>query len=100
MVYMFLGTGFEETEAIAPLDLLRRAGIEVTTVGLNGPIISGSHGIPVVADMIVEQLDVSDAEMVILPGGLGGVASIRGCKAAMDAIRAVWSAGRKVYSAE
>ena len=94
MVYMFLGTGFEETEAIAPLDLLRRANIEVKTVGLNGPVITGSHGIPVVADMEITDLDVSDAEMVILPGGLGGVASIRACKAAMDAIKTVWMAGK------
>ena len=94
MVYMFLGTGFEETEAIAPLDLLRRAGVEVKTVGLNGPVITGSHGIPVVADMEIHQLDVSDAEMVILPGGLGGVASIRGCGKAMEALRTVWQAGK------
>ena len=90
MVYMFLGTGFEETEAIAPLDLLRRANIEVKTVGLNGKVITGSHGIGVMADMEIDRLDVSDAEMVILPGGLGGVASIRACKQAMDAIAAVW----------
>jgi 4-methyl-5(b-hydroxyethyl)-thiazole monophosphate biosynthesis len=91
---MFLGTGFEETEAIAPLDLLRRANIEVKTVGLNGPVITGSHGIGVVADMEIGDLDVSDAEMVILPGGLGGVASIRACSAAMDAVRTVWEAGK------
>lgn len=94
MVYMFLGTGFEETEAIAPLDLLRRAGIAVKTVGLNGPVIIGSHGIGVVADMEIAELDVSDAEMVILPGGLGGVASIRACEKAMEAIRQVWEAGK------
>ena len=94
MVYMFLGTGFEETEAIAPLDLLRRANIEVKTVGLNGPVITGSHGIGVVADMEIGDLDISDAEMVILPGGLGGVASIRACSAAMDAVRTVWEAGK------
>ena len=94
MVYMFLGTGFEETEAIAPLDLLRRADIPVKTVGLNGPIITGSHGIGIVADMEIGDLDVSDAEMVVLPGGLGGVASIRACNKAMDAIRAVWEAGK------
>jgi len=87
MVYMFLGTGFEETEAIAPLDLLRRAGVAVTTVGLNGKTIYGGHGIGVVADIEISELDLSDLEMVILPGGLGGVASIRGCQAAMDAIR-------------
>ena len=96
MVYMFLGTGFEETEAIAPLDLLRRAGIEVKTVGLNGSIITGSHGIGVVADMEISDLDVSDAEMVILPGGLGGVASIRACAPAMDAVRSTWEAGKFV----
>ena len=94
MVYMFLGTGFEETEAIAPLDLLRRAGVEVKTVGLNGPVITGSHGIGIVADMEIANLDISDAEMVILPGGLGGVASIRACEAAMAAIRQVWEAGK------
>lgn len=94
MVYMFLGTGFEETEAIAPLDLLRRAGVEVKTVGLNGPVITGSHGIAVTADTEIANLDVSDAEMVILPGGLGGVASIRACDAAMEAIRQVWEAGK------
>ena len=94
MVYMFLGTGFEETEAIAPLDLLRRANIEVKTVGLNGPVIIGSHGIPVVADMEIAGLDISDAEMVILPGGLGGVASIRACAPAMEALKKVWEAGK------
>lgn len=94
MVYMFLGTGFEETEAIAPLDLLRRAGIEVKTVGLNGPVITGSHGIPVTVDMEIADLDVSDAQMVILPGGLGGVASIRSCSAAMEALETVWKAGK------
>ena len=87
MIYMFLGTGFEETEAIAPLDLLRRAGLQVQTVGLNGKIIYGGHGIGVEADIEIGQLDLTDLEMVILPGGLGGVASIRGCQAAMDAIR-------------
>ncbi len=94
MVYMFLGTGFEETEAIAPLDLLRRANIDVKTVGLNGKIITGSHGIGITADMEIDQLDTGDAEMVILPGGLGGVASIRACHAAMEAIDAVWQQGR------
>ena len=94
MVYMFLGTGFEETEAIAPLDLLRRAGVAVTTVGLNGKIIYGGHGIGVVADIEIGELNLSDLEMVILPGGLGGVASIRGCQAAMDAVRYAWENGK------
>ena len=87
MVYMLLGTGFEETEAIAPLDLLRRAGVEVQTVGLNGKIIYGSHGIGVEADIEIGQMDLTKLDMIILPGGLGGVASIRACEAAMEAVR-------------
>lgn len=85
MVYVLLGTGFEETEAIAPIDLLRRAGIEVQTVGLSGKIVTGSHGIGVAADITPEEMDLSQMEMIVLPGGLGGVASIRASKAAMDA---------------
>ena len=96
MVYMFLGTGFEETEAIAPLDLLRRAGVEIATVGLNGKVIYGGHGIGVEADLEIGQLDLTNLEMVILPGGLGGVASIKGCSAAMDAIRFAYENGKFV----
>lgn len=94
MVYMLLGTGFEETEAIAPLDLLRRAGVEIQTVGLNGKVIYGSHGIGVEADIEIRQLDLTALEMIILPGGLGGVASIRACDAAMEAVRFAWENGK------
>ena len=90
MVYMLLGTGFEETEAIAPLDLLRRAGVEVLTVGIQGKTVYGGHGIGVEADITIDQMDLTNLEMIILPGGLGGVASIRGCKAAMDAVSFAW----------
>ena len=87
MVYLLLGTGFEETEAIAPLDLLRRANIPVQTVGLNGKLIYGGHGIGVEADIEIGQLDLTNLEMVIIPGGMGGVTSIRGCEAAMNALK-------------
>ena len=96
MVYMLLGTGFEETEAIAPLDLLRRAGVAVATVGLNGKIIYGSHHIGVEADLEIGEMNLTDLDMIVLPGGLGGVASIRGCQAAMDAIRFAWENGKFV----
>ena len=87
MVYMLLGTGFEETEAIAPLDLLRRAGVDVLTVGISGKTVRGSHGIGIEADILPGQMDLTQMEMIVLPGGLGGVASIRGSAEAMDAIR-------------
>ena len=96
MVYVLIGTGFEEIEALAPVDLLRRAGVEVRTVGLNGKIVYGSHAIGVECDMTIDVLDVSDAEMIVLPGGLGGVASIRGCEKALEAVKAVHAAGKYV----
>lgn len=90
MVYLLLGTGFEETEAITPLDLMRRADIEVRTVGLNGPVITGSHGIPIKADITVDQINLTALDMIVLPGGLGGVASARACPAALEALRYAW----------
>ena len=96
MVYMLLGTGFEETEAIAPLDLLRRAGVEVLTVGLNGLVIRGSHGICVEADMEIGDVDFKNLEMIVLPGGLGGVASIRASRETLDAVRFAYENDRFV----
>ena len=77
MVYILLGEGFEEAEAIVPGDLLRRAGVEVAYVGLEGPQVTGSHGVTVTADLTLEQVKTEDMEMLVLPGGLGGVASIQ-----------------------
>ena len=96
MVYMLLGTGFEETEAVTPLDLLRRAGVEVTTVGLNGKVIYGSHNIGIEADITIGQMDLMNMEMIILPGGLGGVTSCRACPEAMEALRFAWDNGKFV----
>ena len=90
MVYMLLGTGFEETEAIAPLDLMRRAGIQVLTVGVNGKTVYGGHGIGVEADITLEEMDLTQLEMIVLPGGLGGVASVRASQDAMEALRFAW----------
>jgi 4-methyl-5(b-hydroxyethyl)-thiazole monophosphate biosynthesis len=96
MVYVLLGTGFEEMEAIAPIDLMRRAGIGVITVGLNGQTVYGSHHIGVQADITIEEMDLSQLEMIVLPGGLGGVASIRSCERAMAAIRYAYEQGKFV----
>ncbi len=94
MVYILLGTGFEEVEAVAPLDLLRRAGVETLTVGLNGKAIVGAHNITVNADIEVGEMDLTAMDMIVLPGGLGGVAAIRASKAAMDAISFAWDNGK------
>ena len=70
MNYLFLDNGFEEIEAITTIDLLRRANIALTTVSITGnPMVLGAHNIAVEADGLIERIDFSDAEMLILPGG-------------------------------
>ena len=72
MVYLFLADGFEEVEAVVPIDLLRRAGVEVITVGVGSKKITGAHQITLIADWEEHELqDVRGAEGVILPGGPG-----------------------------
>lgn len=93
MVYVMLGTGFEEVEALAPVDLLRRAGVEVKTVGINGEVVAGGHGIGVQADITLEEMNPEDMEMIVLPGGLGGVASIRASEKTLDMVRYAWNKG-------
>ena len=82
MVVMILGSGFEPVEAIAPCDILRRGGVEVQLAGIGGRMVEAGHGVTVQADCTIEEADFDRAEMVVLPGGLGGVRSILGCKAA------------------
>ncbi len=96
MVYVLLGQGFEETEAVAPIDLMRRAGIEVTTVGVTGKIVPGSHGIPVQADITMSELNPEDMEMIVLPGGMGGVRSLLDSTQALQAVSYAWEHGKFV----
>ena len=77
MVYCFLADGFEELEAIAPIDILRRAGVEVITVGVSGDVINGRHGIKVIPDCSINEIVLDDSlEGIILPGGLPGATNL------------------------
>ena len=80
MVYLFLADGFEEIEALTPVDVLRRAGVEVVTVGVTGKTVTGSHGIKVEADITASEAEsrLSDGniEMIVLPGGMPGAANL------------------------
>ena len=93
MVYVMLGTGFEEIEALAPVDLLRRAGVDVMTVGINGKTVYGGHNIGVEADILIDEMDLTEMEMIVLPGGLGGVASIRASAETLNAVRFAYENG-------
>ena len=79
MVYMFLANGFEEIEALYTLDVLRRAGVEIKTVGVSGPFACGSHSITVKCDICKDELDTdADFDMIILPGGMPGSTNLDG----------------------
>ena len=86
MVYIILGKGFEETEAVAPGDVLRRAQIPMQYAGIGGRLVEGAHGITVQADITVEEMDLQNMDMIVLPGGMGGVESIEASPAAMAAV--------------
>ena len=77
MIYLFLAEGFEETEAIAPLDILRRAELQIATVGVGRKTVTGSHGIPVVADVMDCEIAPDETcEGIILPGGMPGTLNL------------------------
>jgi len=97
MVYVLLAKGFEEMEALTPVDLLRRVDVEVATVSLSDDLmVQGGHDIYVKADITLEQVDFERLEMLVLPGGLGGVNTIAETSAAMDLILRVWKAGKEL----
>lgn len=72
MIYVFLANGFEEIEAMSVIDILRRADLEVITVGVGGEEITGAHGVTVKADLPADQADFIDVELMVLPGGQPG----------------------------
>ncbi len=87
MIYVFLAEGFEEIEAVTPADCLRRAGKTVQTVGVGGKVITGSHGIPVTADITADEILLDDAlEMIVLPGGMPGTRNLGKSAAVQKAI--------------
>ncbi len=87
MIYVFLADGFEEVEALAPVDILRRAGLSVQTVGVNGKTVMGKHNIPVTADIEIAEIALnSDLQAVVLPGGLPGAENLDASKEVQTAI--------------
>ena len=96
MIYLLLADGVEEIEALTPLDILRRAGIEIKTVGINGKYAKGSHGIVVECDITAEDADMSKLDMVILPGGMPGSTNLDASPFTDKAIKAVLDNGGRL----
>ena len=96
-VLVVLANGFEEIEALTVVDLLRRAELEVVTVGVEGEMITGSHDITVKADRQLADLDDgADFNMIVLPGGMPGSKTLREHERVQALVKAMAGAGRFV----
>ena len=96
MVYVLLAEGFEEVEALTPVDLLRRAGVETRLVGVTGATVCGARGINVVTDLSMDEVDLAKADMLVLPGGMPGTTNLYADKRVTDAVRTMADAGKYV----
>jgi len=97
-VYVFLANGFEDVEALIPVDVLRRGGLDVVTVSADedSQLVTSAHGVPMLADAVVADCDFSDADLLLLPGGMPGASNLYEHQGVCDAVYAQHEAGRKV----
>ena len=97
-VFEFLADGFEEVEALAPIDILRRGGVDIQTVSINGSeLVTSSHGVTVKADLVFGSPDdYADADLLLLPGGLPGATNLNAHEGVRRAILNQYRNGRRV----
>jgi len=92
--YLFLATGFEEIEAVATADVIRRAGMDISLVSINDRLdVTGANGLTVKADMTLADADLADADWLIFPGGMPGALNLHADGALIDALRRHAAAG-------
>lgn len=87
MIYVFLAEGFEEIEALATVDVLRRGELDVCTVGVGGKQVTGAHGITVEADILEKDVSTDPLEAVVLPGGMPGTLNLEKSPIVQAAVR-------------
>ena len=96
-VYVFLADGFEDVEALIPVDVWRRGGVDVTTVSISDfPLVQSAHGVNMEADIMFEQGDFTDADLIFLPGGMPGASNLFAHKGVCKAVVDQYAAGKKV----
>lgn len=86
MVFLFLADGFEIIEALAPVDMLRRARLDVKTVGVTGKTVASSCGVEVTADISIDEFVYENVDAVILPGGMSGTLNLESDSVVQSAI--------------
>lgn len=96
-VGVFFGTGYEEIEGLTTVDLLRRVGVETETVSvMEERTVTGSHGIPVVMDKMIGEVDFASLDMIVLPGGMPGTRKLEACEALMEQVDKFVAEGKAV----
>ena len=96
MIYVFLAPGFEEAEALVTVDILRRAGDNVVTVGVMDNLIKGSHGIQVVTDVTIHDIQGTHPDGIVLPGGMPGTLHLEHCQWLTEMIREAYRTGKLI----
>ena len=97
MIYVFLADGFEEIEALTPVDVFRRAGLRTLTVSITDKhTVVGSHNIAVLADALLSDVNLADADLLLLPGGMPGTKHLGECKELCNALTAHAAAGKPI----
>jgi 4-methyl-5(b-hydroxyethyl)-thiazole monophosphate biosynthesis len=96
-IFIFLANGFEETEAVATIDVLRRGGLEVISVSISGEnAVTGAHGLTLVADQLFTEVDFVEGEMLVLPGGMPGAANLNVHSGLKTLLKQYSSEGKKL----
>ncbi len=96
-VYVFLANGFEDVEALIPVDVLRRGGVEVVTVStMDSQMVETAHGVRIEADAMFADCDFSDADLLFLPGGMPGASNLYAHEGVCQAVLSQVEAGKKV----
>ncbi len=93
MVCIFLADGFEEIEAIAPRDILRRGRVDVLTVGVTGEVVESAYGLKIKPDIAIENVDTANLEGIILPGGMPGTTNLKNNKKVLDMVKYCFEKG-------
>ena len=96
MFYLFLAEGFEETEALACLDVMRRAKLRVQTAGVTGEFVISSHGVCVKSDVSADDIDYGEIEGVILPGGMPGTVNLENDERVINCVKRCYDEGKIV----
>jgi 4-methyl-5(b-hydroxyethyl)-thiazole monophosphate biosynthesis len=96
-VFIFLAEGFEETEAVATIDIILRGELDVTSISITGNLlVTGAHGIAVKADTLFENADISSGDMLVLPGGMPGASNLNAHAGLKKALEQYAVSGKKI----